>query len=86
MNSINHILDFSYFDYAALCSGYMDDMQHLFDQCQQMMDVTDEEIETYCKARQQIEVSMKGADAESSLKMKELMQLQKEIDKARNYQ
>ena len=45
MNSINHILDFSYFDYAALCSGYMDDMQHLFDQCQQMMDVTDEEIE-----------------------------------------
>ena len=86
MNSINHILDFSYFDYAALCSGYMDDMQHLFDQCQQMMDVTDEEIETYCKARQQIEVNMKGADAESSPKMKELMQLQKEIDKARNYQ
>ena len=32
-----------YLSYAILCNGFKDDMQHLFAQCQQMMDVSDEE-------------------------------------------
>ena len=82
--SLERTLDFSYFDYAYLCSSILSDMQHLFAQCQQMMDVTDEEIEAYCRERQQMEADMTDADDATSTKLNELLQLQKEIDEARD--
>lgn len=80
--SLTRTLDFDFSYYALLCNGFKGEMQHLYAQCQQMMDVTDEEIEAYHRERQQMEADHKGADA-TTTKMEELLQLQKEIDKAK---
>ena len=81
--SLEHTLDFRFYDYAIICGGFLWDMQHQFAQCQQMMDVTNEEIEAYCRERQQMEADMKEADVVNRSKMEELIQLQKDIDEAR---
>lgn len=83
MQSIEKTVNFGFFDYAMMCNGYLTDMQHLFSQCQQMMNVTDEEIQTYSKERQQMEDDMKETDTASASKQQKLMQLQNEITKAK---
>ena len=81
--SLERLINFDYFDYDMTCLVILHDMQKLFAQCQQMMEVTDEEIEAYYKERQQMETDMKDIDAANSSKMNELLQLQKEIDEAK---
>jgi ABC-type dipeptide/oligopeptide/nickel transport system ATPase subunit len=83
LQSIERTLNFGFFDYAMMCNSYLTEMQHLFSQCQQMMNVTDEEIQAYSKKRQQMETDMKEADTASASKQQKLMQLQKEITKAK---
>ena len=66
-STIKGILDFDYSEYALTSYSILMDMRHLYAQCRQMMKVTDEEIETYRKARAQIEESVSegnvGSDA-----------------------
>ena len=81
--SLKRTLYFDFCGYAIFCNGLLVNMQHLFAQCQQIMGVTDEEIKAYYDERKQIEASIKDTHAKSSSKMNELMQLQKEIDEAR---
>ena len=81
--SLKRTLDFDFCGYAIFCNGLLVNMQQLFAQCQQIMDVTDEDIKAYCDERKQIEADIKDTEAKSSSKMNELMQLQKEIDEAR---
>jgi hypothetical protein len=83
LQSIERTLNFGFFDYAMMCNSYLTEMQHLFSQCQQMMNVTDEEIQAYSKKRQQMEDDMKEADTASASKQQKLMQLQNEITKAK---
>ena len=83
LQSIERTLNFGFFDYAMMCNSYLTEMQHLFSQCQQMMNATDEEIQAYSKKRQQMETDMKEADTASASKQQKLMQLQKEITKAK---
>ena len=83
LSSIKSSLEFNFIDYALMCNGYLSDMQHLFIQCQEMMKVTNEEIQTYSQKRQQMEADMKEADTESNKKLHKLMQLQNEISKAK---
>ncbi len=83
MSSLEGILDFSYFDYAIICNEFMHDMQRRFTLCQQMMKVSDEDIEAYCRERQQMEAGKNDADDANTKKREELIQLQKEIDKAK---
>ncbi len=58
-------------------------MQPLFDQCKQMMDVSDKEIEAYRIERQKIKKEV-PVDDETRLKHhEEILQLQKETDAAK---
>lgn len=49
LQSIEKTLNFGLFEYAMMCNSDLTDMQHLFSQCQQMMNVTDKEIQAYSK-------------------------------------
>ena len=59
------------------------DLQRLYAQCKQMMEVSDEEIEAYRKQRKQIDKGMSGSDEETDSFIDEIMQLQEKIDKSK---
>ena len=50
-------LEFCFIDYAVIGNEFFFSMQQLFSQCKEMMDVSDEEIETYQKEREKIKNS-----------------------------
>ena len=54
-------------------------MQSLFDQCKQMMDVSDKEIETYREERQKIKIEIPIDYNANVKKYQEIMQLHNEI-------
>lgn len=58
-------------------------MQHLFAQCKQMMGVTDEEIESYRKEREQMNEGLSDNNEAMDSAMKEYIRLQEEIDNAK---
>ena len=49
------MLDFDFAFYAAISHGMVAEMQHLIAQCQEMMNISDEEIENYRRARQEMD-------------------------------
>ena len=81
--TLKHILDFNYLIYAIASSGILNDMQHLYAQCKQMMEVSDEEIEDYRKQREQIDKGMSGSGEATDSIINEIMQLQMNIDEAK---
>ena len=81
--TLKHILDFNYLIYAIASSGILNDMQHLYAQCKQMMEVSDEEIEAYREQREQIDKGMSGSGEATDSIINEIMQLQMNIDEAK---
>ena len=81
-STIMGILDFDYSEYALTSSSILTDMRHLYAQCQQMMKVSDEEIETYRKARAQIEESASEGE-EGSDAIFEIIDLQSSINESK---
>ena len=81
--TVKGTLDFNYLIYAITSSGILNDMQHLYAQCKQMMEVSDEEIEAYRKQREQIDKGMSGSDEQTDSFIDEIMQLQEKIDKSK---
>ena len=81
-STIKGILDFDYSEYALTSCSILTDMRHLFAQCRQMMKVSDEEIETYRKARAQIEESV-SEDDEGSDAIFEIIDLQSGINESK---
>ena len=76
-------LDFNFLEYAVIGGEIKASMQPLFDQCKQMMDVSDKEIEAYRIERQKIKKEV-PVDDETRLKHhEEILQLQKETDAAK---
>jgi hypothetical protein len=73
-------INFDYSYYAFLSSKIMPSMQALFDQCKQMMDVTDEEIEAYRKEREKIEKSSSQDEDAREKKIKEVQRLVLQLD------
>lgn len=73
-------INFDYSYYAFLSSNIMPSMQALFDQCKQMMDVTDEEIEAYRKEREKIEKSSSQDEDAREKKIKEVQRLVLQLD------
>ena len=55
----------------------------MFAQCKQMMGVTDEEIESYHKEREQMNEGLSDNNEAMDSAMKEYIQLQEEIDNAK---
>ena len=73
-------INFDYSYYAFISSNIMPSMQALFDQCKQMMDVTDEEIEAYRKEREKIEKSSSQDEDAREKKIKEVHRLVLQLD------
>ena len=81
-NTLKGALSFDYSDNAMISARILQSMRHEFVQCQQMIDVTDEEIEAYRAQRKQLEESTTyESDSVSSMRRK-VLQLQQEIDQA----
>jgi hypothetical protein len=76
-------LDFNYFVYAITSSGILRDMQSLYAQCKQMMEVSDEEIEAYRKQRKQIDKGMIDNDASGDSLVNRFLQIQETIEEAK---
>ena len=75
-------LSFDYSYDAILSAEILQSMHHLFAQCQQMMDVSNEELESYRAERKRIEVSTTGKSESESVIAEKLLRLQGEIDQA----
>ena len=73
-------INFDYSYYAFISSNIMPSMQALFDQCKQMMDVTDEEIEAYRKEREKIEKSSSQDEDAREKKFNEVRRLVHQLD------
>ena len=58
-------------------------MQHLLAQCQQIMDVKDNELEAYRIKREQMENNISEEQQKKIMLIKEVSELQDEIDKAK---
>lgn len=72
-----------YFYYALLTNSYTNGMERIFEQCKQMMGVTDEEIEAYREQKKQWE-KKEESDKIFNPKQKELIQLQNRLSDAKS--
>ena len=77
-------LDFDYYYYSISSKLFLNDLQQLFAQCQQMMDVTDEQIEAYQKQRKNIEKSSADKSLTQESIINEVGQLRQRIEDARD--
>ena len=82
-STLKGTLDFNYMGYALTSTGMLKDLQRLYAQCKQMMEISDEEIEAYRKQREQIDKGMSESDEETDSFIDEIMQLQEKIDKSK---
>ena len=73
-------INFDYSLYALMSSNMIASMQTQFDQCKQMMDITDEEIEAYRKEREKIEKSSSQDEDAREKKIKEVQRLVLQLD------
>ena len=73
-------INFDYSLYALMSSNMIASMQTQFDQCKQMMDITDEEIEAYRKEREKIEKSSSQDEDVREKKIKEVQRLVLQLD------
>lgn len=77
-------LRFDYSDIAMISAEILQGMRHVFAQCQQMMNVSNEEMEAYLAERKLLEGSTSD-DGEPVARMREkVIRLQGEIDRAAN--
>lgn len=79
-STLKGVLDFNYAMYAIMSHDILRDMSHLYAQCKQMMDISDEEIDAYRKAREQMDESMSEADEAADSFVHKIMQQQMYID------
>ena len=82
-SSIKKSLNFEYSFYAIMSSGYLRDMQHLYAQCKQMMDISDEDIDAYREQREQIDKSMTDDDASDDSLKNRFIEIQSAIEAAK---
>ena len=80
ISTIKGTLDFNFMFYALSSCGILNDMKHLYAQCKQMMDISDEEIDAYCKEREQMDKGMTESGEATDSIINGIMQLQMNID------
>jgi len=81
-NGLMETLTFNYSFDALISAEMLKNMRHLFAQCQQMMGVSDEEIDVYRKERRQVEVQSADGNDSALLIDEDVIRLQQEIDRA----
>lgn len=84
ISSLDVFLGFNYYPDAVMSTSLMWDMRCLYGLCQQMMDVSDEEIEAYIKKRETIEEGMTDIRESKLSAMDELNELSTKINTARD--
>ena len=82
-SSLKKALDFEYSFHAILSSGYLRNMQHLYAQCKQMMDISDADIDAYREQRAQIDKAVTGDDASGDSLVNRFMEIQSTIEAAK---
>ena len=80
--SLKDFLNFSFLVDAMYSNQLMKEMRRLFEQCQQLMDVTDEDIEAYKEKRTQLDNSDSYDASIMDSTIIRLVALQNDIDKA----
>ncbi len=81
--SLKGILGFEYWFYALMSGSCRIDMQHLYTQCKEMMDVSDEQIAVYKEARLRMEKEGSGAATADDSRSEKILDLQKKIEEGR---
>lgn len=81
-NTIENYLNFGFFYYSLISSELLWNMQHLFELCKKMMNVTDEQIEAYQKEREKIEKGFTDKTAVEDSILQEILQIEKKKTKA----
>ena len=76
-NSLKRTLDFDLSWYAMASQGFFSQMQEQYDQCKQMMDISDDEINAYWKRRKHIEENSAGR--KNTETFDKIIELQQEI-------
>ena len=76
-------LNFDYLSPTLVSGELLKIMKRRFRQCQQIMDVTNEELESYRKKRLQLEKSVSGENEEGASVTEKAIQLNYEIDDAK---
>lgn len=80
---LKNMLDFEFAFHVAVSHGLVTDMQHLIAQCQEMMNISDEEIENYRRARQEMDNRATGKDVSDDEIVEELIEWAEKIKKAK---
>ena len=83
LSTLDDFLGFNYYLDAIMSNSLTWDMRRLYGLCQQMMNVTDEEIEAYIKKRETIEESVTDIRESKLSAMDELKELSTKINTAR---
>ena len=81
--SLKGILSFEYWFYALMSGSCRIDMQRLYTQCKEMMDVSDQQIAVYKEARLRMEKEGSGAAAADDSRSEKILDLQKKIEEGR---
>ena len=83
IETVNDALKLQYKSYAMVSGVLLAKMQHLLAQCQQIMDVKDNELEAYRIKREQMENNISEERQKKIMLIQEVSELQDEIDKAK---
>jgi ABC-type dipeptide/oligopeptide/nickel transport system ATPase subunit len=83
LHSMNELLDFEYLYYGVVSVEILHDMKHLFAECKQMMDVSDEDLEAYREQREQIKKNVPEDEKALEQEKQRIIEKGKEIIKVR---
>ena len=76
-------LDFDYCEYAMLSSSLVKEMRHYYQMCREIMGVSDKELLSYKKEREQVEENISGGEVPFNKTLEELVTKQQEINEAK---
>lgn len=77
------VLDFDFINDALISNVIVGTMRKLYEQCLQMMDVTEEEIEAYSEERAQMNQNMSDHSKNLDSVMYDLLERQNRLDRAK---
>jgi len=81
--NVKNLLDFDYAFNAAISHGMVADMRHLIAQCQEMMGISDEDLENYRRKREEMEKKTFDKEAVDAEVLDNAMEWEKKIMNAK---
>ena len=81
--NVKNLLDFDYAFNAAISHGMVADMRHLIAQCQEMMGISDDDLENYRRKRQEMEKKTYDKEAVDAEVLDNAMEWEKKIMNAK---